>query len=197
MTVSNMETASDGIIGVRPDEVDRIRQAVRDLPDTVPPRAVWDRIEELGKAEGLLNDGPNWRALRWVAGAAVAATVAMLAIRVPAPTPAGTEEAFSTVPSYESPATNSGVVALQALMVESQQLEQNLRSIPNQPSVMRAGTAATMAKLEDRIASIDFWLNHPGVTLSNEQKRFYWQERVRLMNALLQLRYAQAQKAAF
>jgi hypothetical protein len=197
MTESNMETAQDGIIGVRPDEVDRIRQAIRALPDTVPPRAVWDRIEELGKAEGLLKSGPNWSALRWVAGAAVAATVAMLAIRVPAPTPAVDGETFSTVPSYESPATNSGASTLQALMVQSQLLERNLRAIPDQPRVMRAGTAATMAQLEDRIFDIDFVLNHPGANLSNEQKRFYWQERVRLMNALLQLRYAQARKAAF
>ena len=197
MTVSSMETAKDGIIGVRPDEVDRIRQAIRDLPDTVPPRAVWDRIEELGKAEGLLKGGPDWRALRWVAGAAVAATVAMLAIRIPAPMPESGGETFSTVPSYESTATNEGAPTLQTLMVESQLLERNLRSIPNHPRVMRAGTAATMEQLEDRIAEIDFWLNHPGVSLSNEQKMFYWQERVRLMNALLQLRYAQAQKAAF
>lgn len=197
MTMSNMENTTDGIIGVNPSEVDRIRQAIRELPDTVPPRAVWERIEELGKAEGLLKSGPNWTALRWVAGAAVAATVAMLAIRLPAPVPVGNEDAFPTVPSYESQGTNSGVPTLQALMVESQLLERNLRAIPEQPRLIRAGTAATMAQLEDRIALIDFWLNHPGANLSNDQKMFYWQERVRLMNALLQLRYAQAQKAAF
>ena len=197
MTMSNMENTTDGIIGVNPSEVDRIRQAIRELPDTVPPRAVWERIEELGKAEGLLKSGPNWTALRWVAGAAVAATVAMLAIRLPAPVPVGNEDAFPTVPSYESQGTNSGVPTLQALMVESQLLERNLRAIPEQPRLIRAGTAATMAQLEDRIAVIDFWLNHPGANLSNDQKTFYWQERVRLMNALLQLRYAQAQKAAF
>lgn len=197
MTMSNMQNTTDGIIGVNPGEVDRIRQAIRELPDTVPPRAVWERIEELGKAEGLLKSGPNWTALRWVAGAAVAATVAMLAIRIPAPVPAGNEDAFPTVPSYESQGTNSGVPTLQALMVESQLLERDLRAIPEQPRLIRAGTAATMAQLEDRIALIDFWLNHPGANLSNDQKMFYWQERVRLMNALLQLRYAQAQKAAF
>lgn len=197
MTMSNMENTTDGIIGVNPSEVDRIRQAIRELPDTVPPRAVWERIEELGKAEGLLKTSPNWTTLRWVAGAAVAATVAMLAIRLPAPVPVGNEDAFPTVPSYESQGTNSGVPTLQALMVESQLLERNLRAIPEQPRLIRAGTAATMAQLEDRIALIDFWLNHPGANLSNDQKMFYWQERVRLMNALLQLRYAQAQKAAF
>lgn len=197
MTMSNMENTTDGIIGVNPSEVDRIRQAIRELPDTVPPRAVWERIEELGKAEGLLKTSLNWTTLRWVAGAAMAATVAMLAIRLPAPVPVGNEDAFPTVPSYESQGTNSGVPTLQALMVESQLLERNLRAIPEQPRLIRAGTAATMAQLEDRIALIDFWLNHPGANLSNDQKMFYWQERVRLMNALLQLRYAQAQKAAF
>ena len=197
MTMSNMENTTDGIIGMDPSEVGRIRQAICELPDTVPPRAVWERIEELGKAEGLLKTSPNWTTLRWVAGAAVAATVAMLAIRLPAPVPVGNEDAFPTVPSYESQGTNSGVPTLQALMVESQLLERDLRAIPEQPRLIRAGTAATMAQLEDRIALIDFWLNHPGANLSNDQKMFYWQERVRLMNALLQLRYAQAQKAAF
>lgn len=197
MTVNDMEQTRDDIIGVSPDEVDRIRQAIRELPDTVPPRAVWERIEELGKAEGLLQKGPNWRGLRWVAGAAVAATVAMLAIRIPAPVPDNTQDRFSTVPSYESQASNAGATTLQTLMVESQLLERNLRAIPSQPRVMRAGTAATMAQLEDRIADIDYWLNHPAANMSHEQKMFYWQERNRLMNALLQLRYAQAQKAAF
>ena len=78
-----------------------------------------------------------------------------------------------------------------------QQIERDLRALPGQPSLMRAGTAATIADLEDRITAIDYWLNHPEVRMSPEQAEVYWRERVRLMNSLLNLRRAQAQRMAF
>ena len=49
----------------------------------------------------------------------------------------------------------------------------------------------------DRITAIDYWLNHPEVRMSPEQAEIYWRERVRLMNSLLNLRRAQAQRMAF
>ena len=197
MTDSRMNTAEE-IIGVSDGDIARIRAAIRDLPDTVPPRAVWERIEELGYAEGLLNNPRGWHPARWIAGAAVAATVAMIAINIPGPL--GTSErseAFNTVPDYVAQTQNLVTPTLQTLMVQSQQLERNLRDVPNQPRVMRASTAATMVQIEDRIALIDYQLNYPGSEMTAEQHRFYWQERVRLMNVLLQLRYAQARKASF
>jgi hypothetical protein len=69
--------------------------------------------------------------------------------------------------------------------------------MPNPRRVVRASTAATMAQIEDRIAMIDYQINYPGSQMTSEQHRAYWQERVRLMNVLVQLRYAQAQKTAF
>jgi hypothetical protein len=82
-------------------------------------------------------------------------------------------------------------------MVQSRQIERDLRSLPGQPSLVRASTAATIADLEDRIAAIDYWLNHPQVRVSSVQTEIYWRERVRLMNSLLNLRRAQAQRMAF
>ena len=92
---------------------------------------------------------------------------------------------------------NNGLRELNALMVRSARLERNLRSLPSQPSVMRAGTAATISELEDSIAAIDSRLNYSGNSLSTEQAEIYWRERVRLMDSLLQLRYAQAQRVSF
>jgi hypothetical protein len=55
---------------------------------------------------------------------------------------------------------------------------------------------ATISDLEDRIAAIDYQLNDPAVQMTAEDRELFWRERVRLMKSLLQLRYAQAQRAA-
>ncbi len=196
MKESTVNTA-EKIIGVSEAEAERIRRAIQMQPDTVPPRAVWNRIEELGRAEGLLNNGRRRLVVRWLAGAAVAATVAMIAISVPGLVVLDNGHPFDTVPEYVAETPSLAVPTLQMLKVQSQELERDLRAMPNQPRVMRASTAATMAQIEDRIAMIDYQLNYPGSQMTVEQHRYYWQERVRLMNVLLQLRYAQARKTAF
>ena len=102
-----------------------------------------------------------------------------------------------TVPEASNQSSPVELNALQALMVESQRLESDLRSLPEEPRVMRASTAATLSELEDRIAAIDYQLNDPSVRMTPEEKEIFWRERVRLMKSLVQLRYAQAQRAAF
>jgi len=81
--------------------------------------------------------------------------------------------------------------------VQSQQIERDLRALPGQPSLVRASTAATIEEIENRIATIDYWLSHPQVRMDPAQAEIYWRERVRLMNSLLNLRRAQAQRMAF
>jgi hypothetical protein len=90
-----------------------------------------------------------------------------------------------------------GITALQALMVQSQQLESDLRSLPEQPKVMRASTVATIADIENAVASIDYQLNDGAVQMTAEERELFWRERVRLMKLLVQLRYAQAQRTSF
>jgi hypothetical protein len=41
------------ICGLTADERDFLRRGLDELPDTVPPRAVWDRIREQAEAEGI------------------------------------------------------------------------------------------------------------------------------------------------
>jgi len=89
------------------------------------------------------------------------------------------------------------VAALQALMVQSRQLESDLHGLPDEPRVMRASTAATISDIESAIAAIDFQLNDAGVQMTPEETELFWRERVRLMKSLVQLRYAQAQRTAF
>jgi hypothetical protein len=177
-----------------------LQSKLRELEDTVPPREVWQRIEAQASAEGLFRAG--WaESNKWFAGAAVAAAVvlAVLNLEVTPTIDAGSEQ-FQTVPPYTQ-ATDSSraqkLTTLNALMVQSQQIERDLRALPSEPSLVRAGTAVTIAELEDHIAAIDFTLNHPQLDLSPGQEEIYWRERVRLMNSLLSLRTAQAQRVSF
>jgi hypothetical protein len=62
---------------------------------------------------------------------------------------------------------------------------------------MRAGTVASIADIENAIASIDYQLNDSAVEMNAEVRELFWRERVRLMKSLVQLRYAQAQRTSF
>ena len=101
------------------------------------------------------------------------------------------------VPQNVGTQAESRLSTLQTLMSESRDLESTLRALPEAPVVQRASTLATITDLEDRIAAIDYQLNDPSIDLSDEDRELFWRERVRLMKSLLQLRYAQAQRAAF
>ena len=186
------------ICGLNIQERDVLRAKLCELEDTVPPRAVWQRIEEQARAEGLFAPGISERT-KWLAGAGLAAAVVLAVLNVPivAVTDSG-EQVGVTVPDYSDVAANNDDMrGLNALMVESRQIERNLRALPAQPSLVRASTVVTISELQDQVAGIDYLLNHPELHLSPGQEEIYWRERVRLMNSLLRLRTAQAQRMSF
>lgn len=177
------------------DEHMALQHGLSELPDTVPPRAVWHRIREQAEAEGLLQRPVRKRRSTWYAGAGLAAAAMFAAVLMPALINTPTED-FPVVPS-SLPSNTAELTTLQTLMVQSRQLESDLRSLPDEPRVMRAGTVATISDLEDRVAAIDYQLNESEGRMTPEDRELFWRERVRLMKSLLQLRYAQAQRAAF
>jgi hypothetical protein len=182
--------------GLSVAERDVLQVKLGELVDTVPPRAVWQRIEAQAKAEGLFRRRVG-EGVKWLSGAGIAAAVVLAVLNIPLMTPVvddGSEIINATPPPSIADSTPAD---LNALMVQSQQIERDLRALPGQPSVVRASTAATITDLEDRIATIDYWLNQPDAQMSPEQTEIYWRERVRLMNSLLNLRRAQAQRMAF
>lgn len=182
--------------GLGVNERDWLHVRLRGLPETMPPRAVWQRIESQARAEGLLAHSLPPR-FKWVFGTGVAAAIVLAVLNVRGPLSGGSEgEVFPTVPAYTEQSNAVNLTTLNALMVESQALEDNLRSLPSQPQLVRAGTAATIAGLEDQIAAIDYRLSEGAVRMSHEQMELYWRERVRLMNLLVQLRTAQAQRSS-
>ncbi|MEQ8204699.1 MAG: hypothetical protein RIA65_00875 [Woeseia sp.] len=175
-------------------ERDLLLRGLHQLADAPPPRDVWQRLAEQAEAEGLLQPARKSQRTHWFLGAGLAAAVLLAALRLPLWQPVDTESGpFPTEPAYVE---NNTEAVLDALMVRSQILEQNLRALPNKPSIMRVGTAATISELEDRIAAIDQVLSEPDASHSPAQIETYWRERVRLMDSLLQLRFAQARRSS-
>lgn len=189
------EKDEDMICGLTADQRRTLRHGLWALPETVPPRDVWTRIREQAEAEGLIATPPLRRRGAWFAGAGLAASVLVAVLLVPGLVKSP-EPRFSAVPDGEL--TNSmSINALQALMVESRQLESELRALPDEPRVVRLGTQAAILELEDRISAIDYQLADPEMQLTPEEEEIFWRERVRLMKSLVRLRYAQAQRTAF
>ena len=201
--MSRDEKEKEMIYGLTADERDALQAGLNALPDTMPPRAVWHRIREQAEAEGLISKPRSKQPQTWYMGGSIAAALLVVALIVPRldvqPPVSVENQVFSATPTDAS--LNDGgapqLTALQALMVESRQLENDLRSLGDSPRVVRAGTQATILELEDRIAAIDYQLNDPATRLSPEDEEIFWRERVRLMKSLVQLRTAQAQRAAF
>lgn len=197
MTENNEQQDEMMNCGLSVAEREILQTSLGALEDTMPPRAVWQRIEEQARAEGLFKSRSVERRT-WFLGVGMAAAVVLAVLSIPVtPVIDSGEQSFPTVPSNEVLAGNTSGPGLNALMVQSQQIERNLRALPGQPSLVRASTAATISELEDHIAAIDYLLNHPEAQLSPEQVEIYWRERVRLMNSLLSLRTAQAQRMSF
>ncbi len=193
--MSSDEKDEEMICALTADEYAVLKKGLDELPETMPPRDVWLRIRQQAEAEGLLQRPGRSRA--WYAGVGIAAAALLAAVILPNIETTTRVDPGITVPPVTA---NNGDVApsgLIALRAESRQIERDLRALPAQPRVAQAGTVATIAELEDRIAAIDYQLNDSSVDMSLEETETYWRERVRLMKLLLQLRYAQAQRAAY
>ncbi len=184
------------ICALTAEEHTALQTGLRALPDTMPPRVVWQRIREQAEAEGLIRDKGLRKRSGWYTGIGLAAAALVVALMVPVllQEPA---DVTTTVPDTVGTTTPVPLTTLQTLMTQSRELESNLRALPDVPRVQRASTMATISDLEDRIAAIDYQLSDPEVQMSPEDTELFWRERVRLMKSLLQLRYAQAQRAAF
>jgi hypothetical protein len=202
-------------------EVERlrsVRHALRGLPELAPPDGAWERI-----ASAERDTRPRmapWR--KYAAGAGIAASVAALAIFVigspsrpaggyatpPAITgndavsPGRLDEQPSTVVGAETPFDPDGLLvggrvvpaSYPALVQESARLDRALRRLPHQRPMMSAETATTIVGLEDRIALIDEQITYSNARgVPQPQRVALWGERVDLMNALVHVRYAQAQ----
>ncbi|MDX1481309.1 MAG: hypothetical protein R3315_06525 [Woeseiaceae bacterium] len=204
MNNSPADREDDMNCGLTMDERRRLRAQLAALPETMPRREVWQRIETQARAEGLLHRPIGGERTRWFAGAGIAAAVVLAVLNLPVGNQSATpgtaavgDAPLPTVPDYDPTSDAALYESINALMVQSRLLERDLRRLPEQPQVARAGTLATIDDLQSRIAAIDYELSERQSDMSREQLEAYWRERVRLMDSLLRLRYAQSQRMAF
>jgi hypothetical protein len=182
------------ICALTADEHVALQRGLRSLPLTMPPREVWLRIREQAEAEGLWTQPAPGKNRKWYAGAGLAAAAIIASVMMPG----GHSDVDPRKVVPQTATSNSTDLSnLKALQVQSRELERDLRSLPAEPRVARAGTVATMSDIENRIAAIDYQLSDATAEWADGDKEIFWRERVRLMKLLLQLRYAQAQRAAY
>jgi len=185
-----------------------VQARLRSLPPLQPRHGAWQAVlERHAKAS------TSSRSSGWIWGGAVAASLALAVVIVGLVGRPLTEQATTAALPDANPQGASAVLAsstsghgagdgegadVEGLIQRSMQLEQALRAMPSGPQVVSASTAGTIAALEDRVALIDYQLSLESEhSLTPEQSRMLWRERVDLMNSLVQVRYAQAQRVSF
>jgi hypothetical protein len=180
------------------------RDGLRALPPVLPNDAAGARVlaaMEAARAKHRRRPGRRGAALAASLGAAVLIAIALRPSPVAETEVAAVPRGAGTQPA-EGPAPDSGTESSApdylALIEESVRLERALSLLPAQRMVMRGGTAGTIAGLEDQIALIDAQLTlAAGGGAEPQYQAALWRERVDVMHALVQVRYAQSRMFVF
>ena len=83
------------------------------------------------------------------------------------------------------------------MIARSARLEAVLHALPRRPRVIRAGTTDLITGLQEGVALIDYQLNFNTGDQPAQVSRQLWQQRVDLMNSLVNVRYAEMQHVAY
>lgn len=167
--------------------LERVQAGLRSLPLAEAPVGAWERIAASRAAAmgpggtHLVRGGRARRASDWVGTAAVVA----LALSIVAspwwlrdPGPAGDAEGIG------------------ALVARSQQLEAALHDLPERPAVEVAASSVAIDALQSRIQWVDALLaSQPRI--EPERAQALWRSRVRLLDSLVGVRYAEAVRAGY
>ncbi len=185
-----------------------VQVGLQSLPEIPAPDGAWQAVSR-ARAGGESRVPMAFTGWFWAGSMAAALAVAVVLFGLLNQVPRGSESGPGSAMSGSTPVlvSRSGIEtagstveadSMAELMTRSQQLEQVLRAMPEGPQVVSADTAGTISVLEDRVALIDYQLTMGGQPeLSAAQLQRLWQERVDVMNSLVQVRYAQAQRASF
>lgn len=189
-------------------EIERLAhlaEELRQLPVIAPPPGVWARIEaDAGRARAAR----HWRAaLAAGAALAISALVAVVLIaprQAPSPSPPAVANGTWTPAAANgtgTPAAADGTRTPDAsparadyapLVQESVRLERLLAELQPPPRVVNAGTAFTIANLEEQLVLLDDQLTFAEASdVDPRYRQALWRERVDVMNALVHVRYAQ------
>lgn len=176
----------------RLDDLINLRAALRGLPDFAPPAHSWERLAQ------RLSAGPERAPRSAAAGLWTALAVASLAGLVAA-APwwmlAGAQRAGGPAPEVAA-ALQGAVPPVTALVQRSQQLEATLQAFPQRPAVRVAANSAAIDALQERIEQLDAEMAS-AVPADRERTVELWSTRVRLLNSLVGVRYAEAVHAGY
>jgi len=177
-----------------------MRDSLRALPELAPPSEAWSDIRAAARVAVLARSA---RRRRWAVGLAAAFVSAALVLGWQWSARRGPEAqrgqaVAGTAGQGPGPAESVPAPDYGALRAESARLERLLLQLPRGGQVMSASTAGTIVGLEDQVAYIDERLTFAAADGSrSEYRQALWRERVDVMNALVQVRYAQAQSAGY
>jgi hypothetical protein len=161
---------------------------LRELPELSPPPGVWERVLE---AERARTAARRFRRRGAVAAALIIAAGGSLAYV--AAHDASTPPTLSLVALRPARVPGEGT-SYAPLVAESARLERLLADLPAPRPLMAGSTAGTIVGLEDRIAFIDTQLSYAAARdFAPPYREALWGERVELMNALVHVRFTQAQ----
>ncbi len=159
-------------------EVDRLHQmaaALRALPVQRPPRDRWPEVQAVAAGARRRR---RWVATGWASLAVAAGLAVILGVR--AVRSSGGQMAAQTV-------------SLDSLVAASQQLEDALRTLDPTSRVLSGRAASTVAELEDGIALVDAQLGEAQRSgASRDDLLRLWQQRVQLMNQLVNVHVTRA-----
>jgi hypothetical protein len=177
-----------------------VREQMRSLPQLEPPGSSWDRIQSrLAEARPASRGWSGLRAHAMAASAVVGiglVVVASFLVRHGGPS-------HQVAPQVALAPSQGGGNADDAkhvadLVAQSQRLDDLLQALPERPRIERVSTVATIDTIEERVQWLDVQLSQtPDTRLSDAQARRLWRERVDLMDSLVKVRYAEADRASF
>lgn len=162
-----------------------LRRQLATLPEFALPEQAFEKIRQrMTREESSAESRYNWlraASVAMVASVVVAVTLVMF--------PQAAQPPATTAISAASP-----TVSVSQLITQSRYLENAVLSLNSDADhlMISAGTAATVAALEDRIALIDYEINKASVD-PRQQSRLsqLWRQRVTLLQSLAAVRYAQ------
>ena len=151
-------------------EIERLRTIQRGLaalPEDRPEQDFWPGVRAALAAHA---NRRHWLAAGWAATILAAAFTLTIGVR------GGLEAWHEAKLSRET----------RELVAASQQLEQQLRTYGSAGRVVSGRTAGTIVQIEDRIALVDAQLSRAGSDrVPSQDVLSLWQERVRLLDALV------------
>lgn len=167
------------------------RERVSGLADPLPSPDVWQRIVVASERSARRR---RWLPVAGMGVAASAAAVAVLLMNLHLAQPKGQADLAVT------PVTAAKPADVNQLMAQSRYLERAVLKLDDHADhmVVSAGTASTIAALEDRIALVDYEINTAsgsGVGNDDPHVAQLWKQRVDLLQSLAAVRYAQVADA--